>query len=656
MTVPDSTHDDQRGAARRGSRAVLWLVPVGVLVAVAALLFVRSSRKEPLNVLLITVDTTRADRLGCYGRTTAQTPNMDQLAREGALFARCTASLPLTLPSHSSIMTGLYPVVHGARRNGTGRLADANVTLAETLREAGYSTQATVATYVLNRIFGIDQGFDVYHDLGGPNQVEQGKSERKGDEVCDDALEMLRSLAPARFFLWVHFYDPHHPYESERISDDTSPEAYEDEIAFMDVQIGRLLDELRRLKLDRNTLVVLVADHGEDLGQHGEYTHGFFLYETAMHVPLIIRCPGRIPGETTVAAQVRTIDVAPTVLDLLGQPAWEHAQGVSLLPLMTGRAEDLNLEACGEALEAHDAFALARLRSLSLGRMKYILAPRPELYDLDADRDELCNLVDDQADVAASMRERLRTIIAELPPPVVGPEATPVLSTDDVSRLESLGYVGSVVDDADEPLTELDRFEPRGGDPKDYTALFQTWHRVVLDQSRGNFAGVEVLLRNVLEDVPDVPRVRADLADALREQGKIDEALSVCEEAAELAPDNTHVLRAHGRALLAAGRWDEAIAKFSAVLNKTPDDFIALSGTGTALASLGQLNSARECFLVALKIQPDNASLLHALGVLSMRQGHLTDAEKYFQRALECDPDHAPSRRDLRRVKRSLRP
>ena len=217
------------------------------------------------NVPLITVDTTRADYLGCYGRPGGRTPNIDRLAQEGALFERCIASAPLTGPSHASILTGNHPFVHGVRRNSTVPLASENISLAEVLKDSGYATAATVASFVLNRQFGFAQGFDYFHDVSQTSVDDPQSAERKGDEISRDAISLLQTLAPAPFFLWVHYYDPHHPYETKRSPPFTPAEAYEDEIAFMDEQIGLVLGELENLGLAQRTIVVLVGDHGEGL-------------------------------------------------------------------------------------------------------------------------------------------------------------------------------------------------------------------------------------------------------------------------------------------------------------------------------------------------------------------------------------------------------
>jgi arylsulfatase A-like enzyme/Tfp pilus assembly protein PilF len=602
------------------------------------------------------MDTTRADHLGCYGRMPSPTPNLDRLAREGTLFARCTTCAPTTLPSHASIMTGLYPYVHGARQNGSGRLAQANLTLAEALREAGYRTQATVASFVLNQQFGIGQGFEAYHDVVPAVAGNPLNAERKGNEVGDDALQMLESLAGQRFFLWVHFYDPHFPYESARIPDVESPSAYEDEIRLMDTQIGRLLDKLHQLGREQDTLVVAVADHGEGLGQHDELMHGYFLYQTTLHTPLIFRCPGVIPAGQTVASPVRTIDIAPTILDLLGCPAWDQAQGASLKPLLSGRQADLNLAGYGESFDAHVEYGLSPLRSLSAGDWKYVLAPRPELYQLTADPDEIRNLVTEQPELAEKMRAQLRQLIADAPPPPAQDDSTVTLHASETEILDSLGYVagGSIADDG---LSELDRFEPSGDDPKDHARHFQIMVRDLPKlQARNDQAGAERLLRVLAEAMPRASRLRIHLAAALNAQGRADEAAEAFEQAVALAPNDYDVRRKYGSFLARAGRYQAAVEQFEIVLEKLPDDTAALEDAARALASLGQFERAEEYLRRAMQVAPKNARVLRAMGMVFERQRKLLEAVRFYREALEINPNYPECQRDLERAQRALWP
>jgi arylsulfatase A-like enzyme len=645
---------------RRKTRPALLLAVVAVLGVAAWGLHRLAADRRPgaragdLSVLLITLDTTRADHLGCYGGQAARTPNLDALAREGTLFARCTTCSPLTLPSHSSILTGVYPYVHGARQNGTGRLAESNLTLAEDLRQAGFATQATIASFVLNRRFGTAQGFDVYHDVVPAATGDPSSAERKGNEICDDACRMLESLAGKRFFLWVHFYDPHFPYESPRIPDTLSPLAYADEVTFMDTQIGRLLEKLRQLGRERDTLIVAVADHGEGLNDHEEWKHGYFLYQTTVHTPLILWRPGTIPAGKTITAQVRTIDIAPTILDLLGRPGWDHAQGVSLLPLVSGRQTDLNLHAYGETFEAHIQYGLSPLRSLSAGQWKYVLAPKPELYDLDADPGEQRNLAAEQPARAEQMRGQLRQLIADAPPPPAAEEATATLQASEVAILESLGYVGRGREER-EGLTELDRFEPEGGNPRDYAGSFKL---ISLDLPqmlrRKEYQRAEQLLRAQIQALPDASYLYAHLAGVLESQQRMDEARAAFEQAVSMAPGDYVVRMKYGVFLRRMKQEDQALAQFSAVLQKVPDDTAALKQAALAHAALGQLGQAEQKLRRILEIEPENAGALRILGLVREQQDKLVEALRYFNEALAIDPDFSECEQDRQRVSQKL--
>jgi arylsulfatase A-like enzyme/Flp pilus assembly protein TadD len=604
--------------------------------------------------LFITMDTTRADYLGCYGRTTAQTPHIDRLAREGTLFTRCTTCSPLTLPSHASMMTAVYPYVHGARQNGTGRLAESNVTLAETLKATGFATQATVASFVLNRQFGIAQGFDVYHEVVRPATGDPRSAERRGDEVCDDALAMLRDLAGQRFFLWVHFYDPHFPYLSSRISDVLSPLAYADEITFMDAQIGRLLDGLRELNLERDTLVIAVADHGEGLNDHDEWKHGYFLYETTLRTPLIMRCPGIVPAGKTIAAEVRTIDLAPTILEWLDLPPWDHAQGVSLVELVTGQSPDPGLAAYAETFQAQVEYGLAQLRSLTAGGWKYVWTTRPELYQLTHDPDERHDLAVQEPQRAADMLAQLRQLIADAPPPPAKEDSATTLTDEDRARLASLGYV-SGPSTQDEGDVELDRFEPRGANPRDYALSFKliSWELPRLRHKR-DYAAAEHMLRQLSEALPEAAYLHAHLAEILEAQGRTDEAFQAFERAAALAPGDRVVRMKYGLFLRRTHRAAEALAQFRVVLERWPDDTNALCQAALALTALNELDAAEEKLRRALALEPSSATALHLMGLLCEQAGRLPDAIQYFDDALRVDPGLHECTVDRQRVAEKL--
>jgi choline-sulfatase len=640
-----------------------WLLgaaALGILAAGVEVFFhvqrTQASGPAGLNVLLITVDTTRADFLGCYGRSNGRTPNMDGLAREGVLFQRCISASPMTGPSHASIFTAAYPFVHGARRNGTHPLVDANVTLTEILKKAGYRTQATIANFILNRQFGFSQGFDVYHDVSAAAAADPQSSERKGDEICNDALTLLRTPGPEPFFLWVHFFDPHAPYETKRPAPYTVAEAYEDEIAFMDEQIGRLLGELRSLGIADRTLVVLVGDHGEGLGEHGESQHGHFLYETTLRVPLLMRSPGKIPAGRSVPELVRTIDIAPTVLALLNLPPLENVQGVSLLPLVQSNGTSPELRAYSETLEPHAQFGLSRLRSLTTPEWKYILAPRCELYRRQTDPAEAHSLTQQEPAVAVALRQELKDVIAHSPPAVSAGAAPHQLTEAERARLESLGYAGTGVRGEDPNQSELDRFEPEGGNPADYAAQMELADEARDALGTGDFARAQQLLETALQVLPDAPHIHANLGLALSAQGRSPEALQHFERALALAPDDSNLRSTYGMLLVQLGRFQEAVDQLRIVLRPDRKKPMVLQAIAFALTQLGEFDEAEQHLQWALEIDPRSPRVLHMLGVVRIRQNRLAEAEPYLSRALEIDPNFRQCQEDLHRLRTLLEP
>lgn len=647
-----------RGLAQWCGAAVL--VAAGVVVVWYAAARVGGWGKpnpEELNVLLITLDTTRAGAIGCYGQALARTPHIDGIAREGTRFARCSTCAALTLPSHTSMMTGTYPFVHGARDNGHSRVAAGNVTLAEALKEQGFTTQAIVAAFVLNHQFGINQGFDEYSDLNVADDPDPIHAERKGDEITAEALEALRALASKRFFLWVHYYDPHYPYVATRSDGSNAFEAYQDEIEFTDTQVGRLMQELDTLGINDNTLVVVVGDHGEALTQHGELFHGDFVYDSTLRVPMIFRCPGLIPANRVIESQVRTIDVAPTILDLVDGPSLERCEGVSLGALLRGKEDTVELPAYGEALTAYRLFGLSPLRSLSRGGWKYIHAPKPELYNLLTDPLEQNNLVAERGELADELREELRTLIAEAPPPPSDEESTITPSPTEVALLESLGYVGSgEPEQDDEGSTELDTFELHGEDPKDHIeAMRANVLGFVALRNDKNYVLAEQLFREVIASLPDAVRPTASLAYAVQKQGRYPEAIELYERALALAPDDPATLKTFAGLYFELEQWEEVVKRLKPVLAENPHDLEALYLMGRALSALKRYDEARAHFELALEAAPRSLRVRRAMGVLYGQQRNFVKAIEWFRKALQIDPTDPKANDDLHRALRWVR-
>jgi len=437
----------------------------------------RSESKRPLNVLLLTLDTVRADALGVYGQKRPTTPNIDRLAQEGVMFRNAVSVAPNTLPSHTSIMTGTYPFVHGARSNGGYVVSEDNVMLAEILSAHGYLTAAEISGSVLNRRTGIDQGFASFRDLDSPDiqqaaeivvrdgkKVELKLNERYASDVTQKGIDFLKSARGAPFFLWLHYFAPHAPYlPPEPIRKQIPGNPYLGEVRYVDHEIGALLEALGKLGLTENTLIVLTADHGESLGEHKESTHSLLVYDSTIHVPLIFHGPDQLPKNFEVAGVARIIDVAPTILDLLGYAPMEGVQGVSLVPLLMGLSTDLGLLAYGESLEAKNMFGSSTLRFLRRGNWKYIHKVEPELYDLRADPAETRNLIASQPEIASELRADLRELISQAPTPINSKRID--LTQEEESQLEALGYFVSKA--TPRRKNDSETFDVHGPDPNE---------------------------------------------------------------------------------------------------------------------------------------------------------------------------------------------
>ena len=600
------------------------------------------------NLVLLTLDTTRADFLGCYGRKSVKTPNLDRLAEQGVLFEHCTSASPFTLPSHSSILTSQYPYRHGVRMNNIFKLEEDNLTLAEHLKKYGYTTYAIVAAIVLNRTFGTDQGFDFYDDMSDKNS-----GIRKANEIIDEVINMLHQFSSDRFFIWAHFYDPHFPYESSHGFANDSIEAYEEEISFMDEQIGRMLKELDSLDLSRRTLIAVTADHGEDFGDH-ELRHGFFVYENTVHVPLIFWHPELIPRKTRILSQARTIDIVPTMLDILSVPPMENIQGHSLVPLIRNDGNTEGFPSYSETVAWKQQLDLSRLRSISDGKWKYILAPEPELYNLMEDPDETTNLALKHPDVSDAMKAKMYTLIKSTQLSESQNSSESTLSSSEIEKLTALGYVGEAPVETNTHKLETDIFEPEGENPGDYEKI-----SFLLETARGamfenDLELAENLYRQADQLLPDRWLILSKLTMVTLQRKKTSEALSVSKKAVEANPDNYYVLRARGQVLYEAGRLYEAEAVLRRVLEIRKSDIKTLYYLGLIYASRNQLDEAEAFFRVIIEKEPYNIHILHAMGVLYAQRNNLIKAADYFQKALDVDPTYEKARHDLFLVNRAL--
>jgi arylsulfatase A-like enzyme len=436
----------------------LQLLAVSVVsLSLAAVGFLVHERQAPASVVIITLDTTRADRLSPYGFMNVSLPALERLAREGVVFDQAMSVGPLTLPAHTSLLTGLLPPHHGVRDNADSPLAGSHTTLAEVLRRSGFRTGAFVGSVVLDPDRGLDQGFEKYGAVDQAPDSRERRRQRPANEVVDDALGWMASVEDAPFFLWVHLYDAHRPYAPpEPYASTYSHNPYVGEIAFADAQLGRLLEALDRRRLLDRAVVVVAGDHGEALGERGEQDHGIFLYDNVLRVPLMVRAPSLPPAR--IGEVVRLTDVMPTVLDLLDLPS-PATDGTSLVPLMHGRVADLDLEAYAESIYP-ERLGWSPLRALRVGRFKLIDAPRPELFDLARDPFEEKDIYEERRALGATMAARAKRIAAA--GRVTPQDTTPELR----ERLNALGYLTRT---RTKPIAGGERLP----DPKDVIHLLQ---------------------------------------------------------------------------------------------------------------------------------------------------------------------------------------
>lgn len=659
------------------------------------------------NVLLITLDTTRADHVGAYGYAAAQTPNVDALARDGVLFEHCITPTAYTLPSHSSIMTGLYPPSHGVRVNGEAALADSNTTLAERLSARGYRTGAFVAAFVLDGRWGLSQGFQNYDDhfkIGPDQRLDLARVQRPANQVVDAALRWLDQPSSQPFFAWVHLYDAHFPYDPpepfrSRFATSDPKSLYDGEIAFADSQVGRLLEWLRRKGVDDNTIVVISGDHGEGLGSHGESEHGYYIYDYAVRVPLIVRVPHR---KGRVADQVRTVDIAPTIMNLVTGETLKDVDGASLLPLIDGRKETTPRYAYSESLAVKLQYGWSALYGLRTNDYKYIQAPRSELYDLKDDPGEAVNRLDEMRRVALQLRDelaRVREATSKRAPKTQ--EAN--IDNETMKKLASLGYLGGG------STSFAARDDKDLADPKDKMHLFDSVGYAARLISENNYKEAARVLEIVLKDDPHVPQaqlllvsayrqtgrtakakevldayLKADpnnmhaliaMAEILQEQGQDDDVLAICRRAiaadarnarayevmadvymarsdhraalpllrkvVEIQPKLTRSRNNLAAALIAVGQFDEAGRVLRDVLREYPKFPLASFNLGLLRENEGRLAEARVAYQTEITNQPKTFAARFNLGNLLLRMGDENGAEEQMRLLIKEDPADA---------------
>ena len=614
--------------------SILSGVVVAAVLAWFAITAKRTPDSVPGNVIFITVDTLRSDHLGCYGYGGVKTPNIDGLAERGTMFKNAISQVPLTLPSHCSLFTSTYPQFNAVRDNGRDRLEQSAVTLAERMQENGYATAAFVGAFVLDSKFGLDQGFDTYGDhmprKYGADIIEHMAAERTADKVTDAAVRWLRDKKASKNFLWVHYFDPHAVYNPpEPYSEIYKDNLYDGEIAFTDEHIGVLLAAVKELKLDEEPLIIFAADHGEGLGEHGEFGHSVFVYDTTVKVPLIFSCPGLVAEGKVIEEQVRLTDVMPTILDFLQVEKNKEIQGKSLIGLMKGRIKSLNLPAYSESLHAKLRYNWSELQSFRTAEWKYIKSPEPELYNIKEDPQELVNLAGSRMDVVKELDNRLETFLTETSSSQV--PATAVEMDEETKRkLMSLGYIGgSAAPSSEEPVPrkQIQIMEKMN-------LSFRMANEGLIDKAIEGF-------REVLQIDPRNTQANVHLAKCLTGLGKHDDALTYLEIADFCGPNDPEIITSIGSSYLKKHEIDKALQKLNKAIALDPRYAEAYYNRGTAYEKSGHYQRAIADFDKAIALDPQHASAHSNRGVAFDKSGNHQQAMADYDKAIGLDPEFA---------------
>ena len=597
------------------ARKRLFLIAAAAVVAASAAVLVILLRGKPdfarlrggrdLNVILVTLDTTRADRLGCYGFRNVETPTIDLFASRGVRFERCYSQTPLTLPSHTTLMTGTLPLFHGVRDNGGFVVPSQLKTMAELFKEKGYATGAFIAAYVLDSKWGLDQGFDTYFDkfdLGKFKRISLGTVQRPANEVMAEALPWLERNKGEKFFAWIHLYDPHSPYDPPPPYDKLyAAHPYLGEIAFADSQLRRLWELLERNGLDRNTVLVLAGDHGESLGEHNEQSHGFFIYQGAIHVPLIVATPFPKFQGIVSAEAVGLSDVLPTVCEMAGLPVPAEVQGHSLLPAFTDGRRKAPAPVYSETYYPRFHYGWSDLKSVQDERYKLILAPVPELYDVVADPGEEKNLVYLEKGIYDKLSAEAETFIRKSGQNAYEMDMTTV-DEETREKLSALGYVGSFTDPSKLAGKKL-------GDPKDKIVVFN-------ELSRAREIGME---------------------------GKPDEAIAIIRAIIATDPDITDAYFTIGNIQFQQQKYREAIDYFQQVLGRKPDDTFAAINIALAYEGMGEFEEAEKFLLAYMAKGIEDPQFYFMLGNINFIRKTYDKAVTYFDKCISLNAESAGS-------------
>jgi len=597
--------------------------------------FSRLKGKYTINTILITVDTLRVDRIGCYGFTGIETPCMDLFASRGITFEKCMAPTPLTLPSHTSLLTGTYPTFHGVRDNGGFLVPQEIITLAELFKQEGYQTAGFVAAYVLDSKWGINQGFDYYFDrfdLSRYKTISLGNVQRPGNEVMDEVLSWLEGHKKDKFFTWIHLYDPHTPYEPPSPYAEKYPgRPYLGEIAYTDSQLARLWQYLEKNDLVQKTFLVFAADHGESLGEHQESTHGFFIYQEGVHVPLIFVTPFENIQGLRRHSVVSLVDIMPSLLEMADIACPTQVQGRSLVPLFFKEGDNEERFAYSETFYPRFHYGWSELKGIQEGRFKLILAPRPELYDLENDPEE-------QENLAASHRDELKRLTA-LAEDFIAETSENAFQLDyrqmdeeTRQKLAALGYIGSFTDPSSLQGKRL-------ASPKDKIGVFNQISKARELGLEGNFDQAVNMMNEIIQEDPDIIDAYFTLGNLYFKERKFEKALEAFFEALDRKPDNAFTVINIANSYIQMRNFEEAEKFILSFLPSLPPDSQVNLILGNIYNSQKKYDLAIEYYNKCLELNPYSASAYSSLAEIYIIRDKITEAERHLQKALELNPE-----------------
>ncbi len=593
------------------------------------------------NVILITLDTTRADRMGFLGSDRGLTPNLDDLAKQGVVFTRAYSHVPLTPPSHATILTGTYPQFNHV--NDFGKRLPANVPyLPEILRKRGYQTAAFVSSVILDPVEGsgqgFDRGFDKYDAGFHRRRLREDRYqsiERRADQVVARALDWLDKHPHGPFFVWLHFYDAHDPYDPpEPFKTKYANAPYDGEIASVDAAVGKFLSQLRSGGRYENSIIAVMADHGEALGEHGETAHGVFLYDETIHVPLVFKLPKEKSAGKRVDRRVVLVDVTPTILQTVGSAIPKPMQGESLVPEMTADEPVKTPEqtAFAETDYPRRAFGWSSLRALRTGKYLFVEAPRRELYDQTVDPNAKHDLAASSTAVTDTLtsqidafRQKTSSTEAEAKTPV-DPEAQ--------EKLNALGYVAS-----DNEIEVRPGVEDTKADPKDKVEIVNLLHDAILDIEDTRYEEAVPLLQQALAKGPGIPIAYAQLGTAYTWLKQYDQAIPVLRKALEMRSDTLMTHYELGLSLSETGDWEGAVQQFEAAVQKSPKWPALHYSLGSAYARVNRPADARKELETTLKLEPDNFRANLVLGRMLTLQGKPAEGLPNLKKAVKLEPN-----------------